>query len=127
MIDCDDCQQFVYDLEKGERATVAMGPDRVQTPQRRLPGMKLQCGQCPKKSPQNAKRLELSVKNWKTYQLWREVKATHGRCLTDEMARDSIIRRNLAILDALHEVHERNTQQNQSLQTLALLALNKAH
>lgn len=84
--------------------------------------MKLQCSQCPKKSPENAKRLELSGKNWKTFRLWREVKATHGRCLTDAMARDPIIRRNLSILDALHDAHK----QGEQLQLFAILAAKKA-
>ncbi|UUO04624.1 hypothetical protein M4951_14620 [Blastopirellula sp. J2-11] len=81
---------------------IACGPERREQPQPRLPGMPLQCGKCPKQSPSNAKRLKLSPKNWRTLKLWREAKATFGRCLTRRMARDAIIRRNFAELDAIH-------------------------
>lgn len=91
------------------------------TPLPRAGGMPLQCGQCPKKSPQTARQVELSAKNWKTYRLWREVRATYGRCLSPAMARDSIVRRNLAEIDAIYERHERD----ESARQLAGLALNR--
>ncbi|WP_158264953.1 hypothetical protein [Blastopirellula marina] len=101
LIDCEDCQRFLYDLETGRRVTVRQGPDRQAAPVPRLAEMPLQCGSCPKRSPQHAVQVELSAKNWKTYRLWREVRATYGRCLSPAMARDSIIRRNLAAIDAV--------------------------
>jgi len=107
LIDCDDCQNYLYDLETGRRVTFRQGPERTETPQPRLPGMPLQCGSCPKGSPAAAQQVELSPKNWKTYRLWREVQATYGRCLSPAMARDSIIRRNLAAIDAVVERHQR--------------------
>lgn len=119
LIDCEDCKNFVYDLETGKRQTYRQGPDRKEVPQPRLPGMPLQCGKCPKKSPENAKLVELTAKNWKTYRLWREARATHGRCLTPQMAADSIVRRNLAVLDSVQESLDR-TRQDEFMNLLAV-------
>ncbi|WP_146431161.1 hypothetical protein [Blastopirellula retiformator] len=107
LINCEDCQQFVYDLQTGRRVTVRQGPERQETPQRRLPGMPLQCGSCAKGSPAEAPQWELSAKNWKAYRLWREVRATYGRCVSPAMARDSIIRRNLAAIDDVVRRYQR--------------------
>lgn len=115
-IDCEDCKQWIYDLETGKRELVRMGSDRREVPQPRPPGVSTPCSSCPKKNPENAEELKLSEKNRKTYQLWKMAKTSNFRCIPDELAQDPILLRNFAELDEII----RQVEQSHQLQILQL-------
>ncbi|MEW4564717.1 hypothetical protein AB1K70_19410 [Bremerella sp. JC770] len=98
-IDCDQCVQWIYDLETGQRQTVRTGADRREVPQRRPAGVPTPCATCPKQSPARAQHLTLSAKNRRTYHLWRCARATHFHCVPNHLRSDPILARNFAHLD----------------------------
>lgn len=108
---CAECQQFVYDLETGERQKTCnglvdvlriKGPDgKPNTP----------CKECPKESPEREAEFILTDANRRTYQLYLEVQATAGARLTDAMRQDRWLLRNLAIV---HRVVEESKQAMQA-------------
>ena len=106
-MDCEDCKRYVYDLERGERKTYRSGAARVELPQARLAGMPMQCGDCPKESPERGRDLKLSERNLRMLDLYEEVRATGGACLTDAMKRDRVLMRNMADMAALDRARER--------------------
>jgi len=59
------------------------------------------CGSCPKKGPQHEHEFTLSTANMETLAFYRETKATFGRGLSEEEARDAVVRRNFLILDQM--------------------------
>ncbi|MFN3151385.1 hypothetical protein [Bremerella sp.] len=98
-IDCQQCAAWIYDLETGQRQTVRTGPDRREVPQPRPAGVPTPCASCPKQNPEHARRLQLSAKNRRTFQLWRCAKATHFHCVPHHLKHDTILARNFAHLD----------------------------
>lgn len=109
-IDCDDCRKHEYDLTTGKPITYHAGPKREEKIKIRPPGTFAPCEQCPKKSPENAKRIALSLKNWKTLAIYRQVKATCGACLTDAMRNDRLLMKNMASIDVVYQAFERQQQ-----------------
>lgn len=69
--------------------------------------MPLQCGDCPKESPERGRELVLSERNRQMLQRYEEVRATSGACLTAGMKRDHLLMRNLADLAELDRTRER--------------------
>lgn len=119
-IDCEDCQRYVYDLERGERKTYrAGGEDR---PQVRPPGTPRQCALCPKESPARAAELRLTRANVATLRIYLESRATAGASLTPVMLRDLLLLRNLRIIDGIYRAWEQ-TKASEALghQTARLL------
>ena len=103
-IDCGECQKFVYNLETGERETFRSGPNRDLVPVGRPPGTPTPCNKCPKGSPEKAKTLELSEKNWSAFAHYQESKAVG---LTEAERRDPIVRRNFALMDRIAAERDR--------------------
>ena len=56
-IDCEECQQFVFNLDTGEKETYRSGPTREQLPLVRGPGVPTPCNKCPKESPEKAREI----------------------------------------------------------------------
>ena len=106
-IDCDDCKQFVFDLKTGERETFKSGPERKELPLARNAGESPPCRQCPKESPERAKQIELSDKNWQAYSHYLQAKAVG---LTDAEKRDPIVRRNFALIEMISSDHKTQQQ-----------------
>lgn len=92
-VDCGDCQKWVYDPKTWKKVT--RGGQPVLRPG--LPP----CHTCPKKSPQHARQLILTTANRKTVQIYFEVRATAGKCLTDREAKDVTLKRNLSLVDRI--------------------------
>lgn len=67
----------------------------------------MQCGDCPKQSPERGRELRLSERNLQMLRLYNEVRATAGACLTEEMRRDRLLMLNLSDLAAMDRVRER--------------------
>lgn len=87
------------------------------TPLRRPEGSPTPCWKCPKQSPSEAKRMELSDKNWRTWRIYQQVQATGGGCLTEAMKRDAVLNRNLGdIYDLLSSL----SRERQELLILAI-------
>lgn len=61
------------------------------------------CWKCPKKSPEEAHRYELSKGNLELYNLYCKVKATSGACLTEEQKSSEWLSSRLAIIDTIVE------------------------
>lgn len=86
-------------------------------PVERPPRSKPPCFKCPKcagfkeKSPEVGKTATLSSRNRKTLRIYYEVKATSGRTLTDEEARDPILRDNLARIEQILDSIDREQRQ----------------
>lgn len=93
---CDECQKWVYDIDKGELITNAN-----DEPVARKPGQALPCRACPKESPDNAKWTELSCRNMKTLQLYLQNRALFGRALSDAEASDRVLQFNFAVIDGI--------------------------
>jgi len=104
---CDDCQKYVYNLETGERETFKAGPQRVEMPKIRPPGVDTPCLKCPRESPEKAGQYELTDANWRTYTLYRRAKATSFHYLTEAEQKDPIVAIAFVILDTLCREHER--------------------
>lgn len=104
-IDCGECQKFVFDLQTGERETYKSGPERKEVPYARNAGESPPCHKCPKESPERARQIELSEKNWQAYGHYLQAKAVG---LTEAERRDPIVRRNFALIDML--VSERKAE-----------------
>ncbi|HEV8061534.1 MAG TPA: hypothetical protein VGP68_16765 [Gemmataceae bacterium] len=109
---CGECQKKLFDVDWAHGCT---GTGKVKTymtgagPREQVRG-KLNpppCSECPKGSPEEEAEHLLSADNWLTWQIYREVKATNGACLTDAMKADALLMRNLAMLDELARVRER--------------------
>jgi hypothetical protein len=62
---------------------------------------------CPKVSPEKEAEYSLSDKNRQTYQVYQEVRATAGGCLTEAMKADRLLMRNLAAIDEIVRRGER--------------------
>lgn len=119
-IRCDDCKRYIYDLETGERKTHP-GPGGRELPDLRYPGMPLPCENCPKQSPAKEKEYRLSDRNWKTLELYEQVRASAGACLSEAERRDPILRRNLAIIDRIMRQYERRRSAEELSHQVALL------
>lgn len=100
-LSCETCQEFVTDLETGEVATYwatnRETGEREQLPQVRPKGTLPPCQRCPKGSPEQAKAVELSPKNWLAFSHYRQVKSVG---VSEVERNDPIVRRNMAIIDA---------------------------
>jgi hypothetical protein len=88
---CDNCKKWLY----REDGTIAK---RRGHKLRRPPGQKPPCRTCPKESPEKAWQYELHQRNWLALDVYWEVQATSGVCLTDVEKSDSILMRNLATI-----------------------------
>jgi hypothetical protein len=119
-IDCEECKRFIFDLKTGERNTYRAGPGREELPCVRPVAVPTPCGTCPKKSPASARELELSRRNVKTLWIYRQVRATAGQCLTDEMRRDGLLMRNLALLDGIFRDYDQSRLGEQVIEFMLL-------
>lgn len=93
---CDECRLFVFD-ERGEKAT------RGGQPIRRPPGASPPCKACPKKSPREAHRYELSPRNL------RLVSCFMRRRATGDIPMDEATRERFSVIDAIVRRNERTS------------------
>lgn len=107
---CADCQRFVYDVEwskgcrgSGERKRYCGGTKDFVRPANSPPP----CSECPKESPAKEHEHVLTEENWLMWQLWREVRASGGACLTEKMKGDRVLLENLSLIDDLARIRER--------------------
>lgn len=106
-IDCEECKKFVFNLDTGEKETYRSGPTRELLPVERLPSVPTPCNKCPKQSPEKAKEIELTEKNWAAFAHYQQCKAVG---LTEAERRDPIVRRNFALMDRLTAERDRRDQ-----------------
>jgi len=109
------CQKFVTDLDSGTVSKYSVTNretgEREQVDQPRPPGTLPPCQRCPKGSPEQAKEIELSERNWMALAFYEEEKSIGIR---DEVKRDPIVRRNFAAIDRAYR--ERDLIQGAQLQ-----------
>src|SRR4051812_34267113 len=93
-IKCSDCFKFSYNFETGERETF-LGVDGTRVDVERPRTVPPPCHNCPKGSPENEENCTLSEKNLATLILYRQMRATGGRCLWDHEAADELLASNM--------------------------------
>jgi hypothetical protein len=98
---CEECQKWWYE-DDSDRIHERGGKPMLRPSSSATP-----CQTCPKKSPQEAHRYELNDRSRLALEVYRQVKASHGACLSDRERRDPILLRNLAIIDRLITRSER--------------------
>jgi len=92
---CQQCQTWLFD-EKHQPIL------RGGRPVRRPSGSPTPCWSCPKKSPAHSRGCERDMQRIsQTLELYYQVRATAGRCLSECEAADPRLARNLAIVDAV--------------------------
>jgi hypothetical protein len=94
---CEECIKWQYDEQTGKIATRGRGKDERPVPRVGLPP----CGLCPKKSPEEAKQLELSPRNYQALAYYRQVVATGGH-----VPMDAVTARNCGLIDPIIRQHE---------------------
>lgn len=94
---CESCKLWQYD-DSGKIA------ERRGKPLKRIGPTP--CGQCPKKSPEQAHEYELSSRNLQAVEFYYLTRAMNGLNLSDELKRDAIVQRNISIIDRIVKPHE---------------------
>ena len=98
-IDCEDCARYLYDFQTGERLTYE-AEEGVFLPVVRRPDQPTECSSCPKGSPENYRdNLRLLTRNWKAYDLWKQLRGNPNLRLPEYLAGCSILARNLYSID----------------------------
>ena len=118
---CADCQEYLYDPAHGWLPVLKARGTKDEFHARREAGCATPCPACPKiphgaePKPDNA--IELTDKNWRAYQHWKECKA-----VDDFPKGDRIVRRNAALIeDACAGWERMNRDQGALRQVLGLL------
>jgi hypothetical protein len=96
-IDCDDCKKHVYNLKSGKRLT-------YETDEGMLPILRVDdppCHVCPKKSPENGKRLKLSDRNRRFVDFYYRV---HASGMRHPLLDCPVTQRNMRIVDSAIEL-----------------------
>lgn len=109
---CDVCRQWLFN-ENG--TFVERGGKRIRRP----PNTRLPCGTCPKKSPAEAHRYELTAKNRRAFQWCLEQLAVGG--VPAELQTDPIVRRNMRVVKELLNKRDRMAQIQGSAESIAAL------
>ena len=99
-LDCTECQRWVYDIKTVELRK------RGGEPVRRSPGAPTPCKQCPKQSPERARRLKLSDRDLATINLFLRNRALFGRMLTDAEVNDPWLARSFSMLESVYRAYE---------------------
>lgn len=109
-IDCHDCQRWIYDLTTGEKAVAQ--ESKAHGIKRYAPKAKplSQCGECPKKSPENAERLKLTKQNREIVDLFLECRSMNWVGTPQAVAEDRTLRRMFAHLEQVYAAYERQQQ-----------------
>lgn len=91
---CSECKKWVYNKD-GSIQKYADG--------RRVPrgNVKPPCWDCPKQSPEEAHKYELSDKNAQAVHFYYVTRAMAGANLTDDMRYDAILQKNMGIIDRI--------------------------
>ena len=123
-IDCRDCQRRLYDLETGEPKYYRAGPNREKRyydgPKHKPPCATPEDvgGGCPKGSPQEAHKHELTEENWRTWELYQQSRATHGQCLTEAERSDVLLPIAFSLLERITSAAERRAAANETAAAL---------
>jgi hypothetical protein len=108
---CEECAKWWFDDDpaNGKWTTKIINRggrdfERPKDPKTKQP--MTPCGQCPKRSPEEAGRLELSEKNQQAYQCYRRFRALKGANITPAMKRDEVFGQNMELIDTIVRAHE---------------------
>jgi hypothetical protein len=111
---CAECQQYVYDVDwengctgTGQRKKYCGGTRDLQRTKNSPPPCFYDAKACPKGSPAEEAEHVLTPENWQAWQLYREVRATNGACLSEAMRNDRLLMQNLTLLDELARARDR--------------------
>lgn len=91
-IDCDDCRKHAYNLKTGKRLT-------YETEDGKLPVIRLgdpPCYLCPKKSPENGEKLQLSMRNKRFIDFYYRV---HSSGMRHPLLDCPVTQRNMRLVD----------------------------
>lgn len=108
---CEECAKWWFDDDpaNGKWTTKIINRggrdfERPKDPKTKQP--MTPCGQCPKRSPEEAGRFELSEKNQQAYQCYRRFRALKGANITPAMKRDEVFGQNMELIDTIVRAHE---------------------
>ena len=117
---CTDCCRRLHDMETGKPLTYVAGPAKEQRffdgPDHRPP---CRTGwNCPKVSPEEASRHQLSEKNRRVFMLFLQAQATWGKSL-ERGGVDPLLADNFAIVAALFQRWQREQAARESGRAVA--------
>ncbi len=110
---CGECAKWMYDRDGRRRLR------RDGKPDPRPPGVPTPCGTCPKRSPREAHRYELSEKNLRAVECYFETRATQGRSVPDWLAADPLFAEVMARIDGVVSALEKQQASTATAATLA--------
>lgn len=100
-ISCEDCKRWIVDL-RDERFAGRGGNRQARKPNQPTP-----CRVCPKESPEQAAKIELTPAHWRTLRMYLRCRATCGRSLSEAEAADPIVAHHFAIIDVVFRSFDR--------------------
>jgi hypothetical protein len=119
MLPCKTCQSGPHNLETGKPITYTSQGKELPTID---PNWKPPCvsgaEKCPKGDPENAKRIELSDKNYRAFWHWQRMRAVGA---TEREKADPIVRRNAALIEGMYQPWERKQQAMETLELLLMV------
>lgn len=122
-VTCEQCRRFMVDQSTWKFKTFRAGAAREERLCARPRNLPPPCFECPKGPPRDAADSILTRRNARTLQLYLQVRATGGQCLTRRMRRNWLLMRNLTIIDGLYREWEASRFSSQiAAQTSAVFA-----
>ena len=104
---CDDCKEWVYNFETGERETYQSGSADNVLPVRRVTEPPCMLGvKCPRGTPEREKETVLSPRNYRMVQLYLEDRAYQSGVIAAG-TQDGLQRSAFQIIDAIYESQRR--------------------
>lgn len=95
---CSDCKLWVYGQDGRIETRAGKPVARTGPPP---------CWSCPKKSPQEAHKYELTRENQALYNLYLQVRASGGACLSEEQRASRRLMEKLSAIDSIVESDRR--------------------
>ena len=119
MLPCSMCMKSPHSLETGKPITYTSKGEELLIID---PNWQSPCvtgrEKCPKGNPENAKRIELSDKNYRAFWHWQRMRAAGA---TEREKADPIVRRNAALIEGVYAPWERKQQAMETLELLLMV------
>lgn len=117
-IDCHDCQRFDYDFKTGKRAAQVHEFHKIHREIQKTVPLQ-QCGDCPKKSPENAERLKLTDEHHEIINLFFECRTMNWQGVPQPVLNCWVLRRLFVQMEAIYSEVQKQREQAALIRTLA--------